>query len=535
MNLAQQRAFGVILNYLSIGVSAVATFVYVPVMLHVLGARGFGLYQTIGSFSAYMAILDAGLGATLTRYYAWEKAKGALRDRLGRIVGMVLAVYAILDVAVVILGVFFYVSADFLFGDSFSVEELAASRIMLIIVTINAVIMIPGNVFNAVVNAEERFVFSRLLSVVRGILQPLAIILTILVFPSAVSAVTALLVVNCLYIVVNAMYAKVKLGLTISFGQWNIPLLKEMISFSVCVLFGLIFDQIFWRTDQLIIASWLGAAAVATYSVATTIVNAYILFTSTIFVMFVPKLTQMVANGASKREVSDLFAKVGRVQALLVSLIVTAFILFGREFIALWAGVEHDAAYWVVLCFMFGMYVPLIQNLGAGILQAMNAQKFKAITYLVLALVNVAVSIPAVHYFGYLGCAVASMVCLWVGTGPVINWYYSRRLGLDMRNFFRLVSVPVIASWIVCVVFWALFSRVPTSSNWVVFIIEVGAYVGTFSVVAWMWVLEGEEKRSLTRIFRWRKNRSMTATASRGLAGGDVHESANAGANGVQE
>lgn len=505
MNLAQQRAFGVVLNYLSIGVSAAAAFVYVPVMLHVLGVRGFGLYQTIGSFAAYMTILDAGLGVTLTRYYAWEKAKGASQKQLARLVGMVLKVYGMLDIAVVLLGAFFYSSVTLFFGASFSPEELESARIMLILVTINTAITIPGNAFNAVINAEERFVFSRLLSVVRGILQPLAIILTILVSPSAVSAVVALLVVNCLYILANALYAKLELGVKISMGRWNPALLKEMMKFSLYVLFSLIFDQIFWRTGQVIIASWLGSAAVATYSVATTIVNAYILFSSTIFVVFVPKLTQMVAKGSSRRKLSELFAQVGRVQALLVSLIVTAFIIFGRQFIALWAGPEHAIAYWVVLCFMFGMYVPLIQNLGAGILQAMNAQKFKTVIYLLLALVNVALSIPAVRYFGYLGCSLVSMLCLWVGTGPIINWYYSRRLGLDIRMFFRRVARPIIASWALCLVFFLLFSSIPTSENWGILTIEVLIYVAVFSASAWAWVLEAEEKRALARIFGRRK------------------------------
>ena len=53
-----------------------------------------------------------------------------------------------------------------------------------------------------------------------------------------------------------------------------------------------------------------------------------------------------------------LFIKVGRVQFLILTLIIVGFSTLGQQFIALWAGENYEYAFWIALLLMLAPYVP---------------------------------------------------------------------------------------------------------------------------------------------------------------------------------
>lgn len=97
-------------------------------------------------------------------------------------------------------------------------------------------------------------------------------------------------------------------------------------------------DILYWATDKLIIGWAVGAAAVTIYNVGASF-NSYVTNLSTaISGVLMPRITSMVTRETPSEEFSDLFIKVGRLQFLVVSFIVSAFVVFGRQFLALWVG-----------------------------------------------------------------------------------------------------------------------------------------------------------------------------------------------------
>ena len=80
----------------------------------------------------------------------------------------------------------------------------------------------------------------------------------------------------------------------------------------------------------------------------------------------------------------------------------------GRELIALWAGPSYLEAYPIVLLLMGAMLIPLVQNVGIAILQAMNLNRYRMTAYTICAMIALAASFPLAVHFGGLGCAVAT-------------------------------------------------------------------------------------------------------------------------------
>lgn len=482
MSGISQRKAGVILNYTYLGINSIANLLYVPILLSTIGASQYGLYQTIGSVVSYLAILGNGLGSTLTRYYSMACASADRERRCSVVLSVATKAYAAIALVVLAMGATVLLCFDDIFGESFTPYEVVVGKQMMVAVVINAVMALPGSIFTALVTAEERFIFAQSVNVARAIVQPAAIVAVVVLQGTAFGIVLAQLVVNAIVIAINAWYCFRKLNLSFDLRHRDKHLLLEMMKFTFFVLLGLIFDQVLWRTDQVILGAIYGTEVVALYSIGTTIVSAYIMFSNSVSGILLPKVSKMIEAGESTRALSDLFARVGCIQSVIVGLIETGFALFGVEFIALWAGDEYTSAYLVVLIFMVGMHLALIQNLGQAILQGKNKQAFKSVVYVCIAVINVVVTIPATISYGYIGCAIVSMACLLIGTGPVINIYYSRVVGLDIVLFFKRVLryLPAILLPFLVIFFAKQMGAIPVADNWVALCLEIIMFVALY-------------------------------------------------------
>ena len=134
-------------------------------------------------------------------------------------------------------------------------------------------------------------------------------------------------------------------------------------------------------------------------------------------------------------EINQIFNKIGRVQFAIMSLILTGFILYGKDFIGFWAGEDFKPAYYMALVVMLPLLIPLIQNTGITILQAKNKHAFRSKVYFFIAILNIVLSIPLAKLYGGIGCAVATAFALFVGNIVIINIYYHKKIGVDIITF----------------------------------------------------------------------------------------------------
>ena len=73
--MKNQRKLGFILSYVSIFVSSVIGIAFTPYMIAQLGKDEYGLYQLLYAAIGYFALLDFGLGGTLTRFILKYKSE----------------------------------------------------------------------------------------------------------------------------------------------------------------------------------------------------------------------------------------------------------------------------------------------------------------------------------------------------------------------------------------------------------------------------------------------------------------------------
>ena len=224
-------------------------------------------------------------------------------------------------------------------------------------------------------------------------------------------------------------------------------------------------------------------------------------FSTAISTVFLPKVTGMVATGDNDRELSDLFIRTGRIQFVVMALILSGFIVFGKHFIILWAGDAYVEAYAMCVMFFASLMIPLIQNLGITILQARNQMKFRSILYIVIAAVALVLQIVFARRWGGIGCAVAISGALLLGQGLIMNIYYAKVQKIDIPVFWKEILRMSVVPVIITVASMFLLSDV-IIDTWV----KLGMYIMFFCLIYiplfWIISMNDSERSLLASPFR---------------------------------
>ena len=222
-------------------------------------------------------------------------------------------------------------------------------------------------------------------------------------------SITLTLIITILNIGVllsNYIYCRKKLKIKINTFKFDNNLFKQIINYSFFIFLNTIVDKINWNIDQFILGIYTGTTAITTYSIATKINEMFILLSSTISGVMFPKISKMIASNKTEKELSDEFIKIGRLQYIIIFLLCSGFVIFGKEFFILWTSKEYTNAYYITILLIIPISIPLIQNIGISILQAKNLHKFRSLDYLGIAIFNIIISIPLTKHFEGIGAAI---------------------------------------------------------------------------------------------------------------------------------
>ena len=471
--MSQLKA-GALLSYLSIFISVLIALLYTPFMIRILGQSEFGLYSVIGSLAAYFSVMDMGLGNALVRFTSKNRAVGDSNTE-SKLNGLFLMLYTTIGLLTVVVGIFIYNNIDMLFGNNFSEVELKKAKIMVIILIINFSLSFPLSIFSSIIRAYEYFVVDKIVSIMRIILSPVLILPIIYIGYGAVSMVVITTLVNLSSLLFIAFYCFRKIKVKFYIGKIDKNLLKQIIGYSFFVFLGVIVDQIYWQTDQLILGAVQGTVVVAVYAIAMQFIKLYMQFSTSISGLFLPRVSMMVARNASNKELTDMMIKYGRLQYIIITFILSGFILFGLPFIEFWAGHDYKNAYYIIIIIMIPLTIPLIQNIGISILYAMNLQGFRSVVLITIAVINVIISIPLAKYYGGIGVAVATAVTLTLGNIIVMNIYYSKKIGIEIMRFWKsLYKLTVVI--VISIIFGFLLNLVIPLNNIYLLSIKIFVY-----------------------------------------------------------
>lgn len=437
MKVNQLKA-GAVLSYVSMGLGYLVSIIFTPIMIRLLGQNDYGLYNLVSSVVSYLSVLNFGFGSAYIRYYSLYKVYED-KENIAKLNGMFLIIYFILGLVAVLAGILLAINTDLIFGAKLSTSELKKAKVLLIILVINLSISFPNIVFNSFIIANEKFIFQNMMQMIKILGNPFLVLPALLIGYGSVGMVIATTILNAIVEIINAIYCIKKLNMNFMFSNFDIRLMKEMTIFSSYIFINLVIDQINWNVDKFVLGRFHGTVSVAIYGVASQLNNYYIAISTAISNVFIPRVHKMVVSSEDNIELTKLFTKIGRVQLIILALISSGLIFFGKPFINLWAGNNYKESYPIALLLILPVTVPLIQNIGIEIQRAKNLHKFRSLVYFFIALANLTVSIPLASKYGGIGAALGTALSLIIGNGFVMNWYYKEKVGLDIKYFWKQI------------------------------------------------------------------------------------------------
>lgn len=428
---------GAILSYVQLILGNIISIIYTPIMLRLLGQNEYGLYNLSSSTISYLGLLSFGFGSAYIRYYSKYKAK---KDEasISRLNGTFLIVYSVIAVVALIAGIVLISNIELIFENGLMPNEIYKSKILMSFMVFNLAISFPMSVFTSNITANEKFFFQKLVGSINTVINPFIMLPVLLMGYKSVGMVVATTVLGLVNSGLNVWYCFKKIGIKFSFGKFDFGLIKEISIFSSYIFLNMIVDQINWNVDRFLLGMYKGTGAVAVYGIGSQINTYYMSFSTSVSNVFIPKINRIVNESTDDRVLTEIFTKVGRIQFIILSFILSGFVFFGKYFIEdIFAGVGYELSYPVALLLIFPMTVPLIQNLGIEIQKAKNMHKFRSILYFLIAIGNLFMSIPLCKRYGIIGCAIGTSVTMVLGNIILMNWYYHTKIGLDVIYFWK--------------------------------------------------------------------------------------------------
>ena len=498
MSNSNERKRGAILSYLSIILSTVVQLVYTPLLIRMLGQSEYGLYSLVSSVIGYLTVLDLGFGNAIVVFTAKYRAKKEY-EKEKKLHGMFLVIFCIIGLIAGLLGLLLYFNVPLLFGKTMTDIELHKAKIMMLILSFNLAVTFPFSIYSSIITAYEKFTFQKVISILNTLLKPVLMIPLLFLGYKSITMTAVITIVNIIVLLSNYFYCKKKLGVNIKFMGFDKKLFKTIFSYSFFIFLGVIVDKVNWSVDQFVLGAVSGTIAVSLYSVASQINTLFVNLSGAMSGVLLPKISKMIAKKASDKEMTNEFIKVGRIQYLIIFLMVSGFTLFGKEFIMAWAGKDFVTSYYIAVILILPLCVPLIQNLGISIMQAKNMHKFRSILLALIAVANIFISIPLAKAYGGIGSAIGTSLSLIIGNIIILNIYYHKKVGINVIEFWKSI-IKMTIPMIIPIVAIVILMHFVTLHGYVNLIVFGGIYTILYCLTCYFLAMNDYEKNIVNKV-----------------------------------
>ena len=110
-----------------------------------------------------------------------------------------------------------------------------------------------------------------------------------------------------------------------------------------------------------------------------------------------------------------------------------------------------------------------------------------------LAILNVLLSIPLCRVWEGVGAAVGTTFALFAGQYAMMNWYYHKKIGLDIPTYWKMAAAVTLKTLPMAVPAILLNGLLP-AGGWLSLMLKIGVFSLLYLPYAWKLLLDDYEK-----------------------------------------
>lgn len=490
MKSNSQIKLGAILSYVSIGVNIVAGLLYTPWMIHSIGRENYGLF-TLAMSVISLFLFDFGLSSAITRFVSKYLAESR-QDKANNCLGLVYRLYFGIDVLLflVFLSIYFFIPQIY---QQLSPDEVEKFKVVYTIAALYSIFSFPFIPVNGVLTAHEQFVQLKSCEIISRVLTVTLMSICLFLGYGLYAMVLVNAGVGIFMIALKLFCIKQYTPQRVTLKYWNKFELKEIAGYSGWVTVIALAQRCIFNIAPSILGVLSGATAIAILGIAITLEGFTFTFANALSGMFLPKVSRIYANGG---DILPLMIKVGRIQILIISLVVFGFICIGQDFINIWVGEQFNLSYFCAVLIILPSLLQLPQEIGMQAIIAQNKVKQQALIFCGMAVLNIIGAAILSPIYGAVGLSFSICIAYIVRTIG-LDYILVKELNINIWHFFKESYLKMLPTLALALFVGFVFVRLNTIGGWIGLIIDGVIYVASYIIIMFLFAMNQYEKDAI--------------------------------------
>ena len=462
--------------------------IYTPWMIHSIGKENFGLY-TLAMSVISLFVFDFGLSQATQRFVAKYLAEGKT-EQANNCLGLVAKLYIGIDIVLLVLltTVYFFIPSIY---KELSLQEIDKFKVVYCIAAVFSIFSFPFVPLNGVLAANEKFVQLKSCELIHKFLTVGLMSICLILGYGLYALVTVNAISGLLTIMLKLFVLKRSTNTQINWNYNEKNEFKSILSFSGWVTVIALSQRMIFNIAPTILGIFSGSASIAVLGIAITLEGYVYLFASAINGLFLSKVARTMIAGEN---ILPLMVKVGRVQIIIIALIILGFISIGEDFIQNWVGISFSEAYLGAILLIIPSLLHLPQEIADQALILIGRVKQKAIAFVIMAILNVILAFCLVPILGMIGMCVSICISYFVRT-IILDIIYQKELHINILCFFKesfiRMSFPLLLT---LAIGWGINYVVPMN-GWIGVICKGCLFVLEYGVILYAIGMNRSEKQ----------------------------------------
>jgi O-antigen/teichoic acid export membrane protein len=428
-------------TWFALGVNVVVGILLSPYILHRLGDDAFGLWILIFSATGYYGLFDLGIRSSIVRFVAKYSANND-NEQLNRLVNTAIFSYSLIGLTALILTFIAAYHVDGIFR--VPREFLVTARWLLLMVGASVSLGFPIGVFSGILEGLQRFYLLNFINISSTLLRALLIVLALRNGGGLLIVAFVTVSLPLVAGIGNFFNVMRLLRLRLAFRYANRSTLRNIAGYSGTTFLIIIAQRLRFKTDALVIATFVSTAAVTYFTIGSRLVDYASETVSSLAQIFIPMASQSQAKG-DMDAVRKIFVLGNRACAFIIFPITGALTILGKSVIEAWVGPKYVAAsYPILLVLLYPTALMLAQSASGRTLWALAKHRVLALVTLIEGIANLVLSVILVRHYGILGDAIGTAIPLACTQIFFLPAHLCHLLGVKLASYlYRAFVLPL--------------------------------------------------------------------------------------------
>ena len=410
-------------------------FLLMPFLISQLTEQWYGLWILVGSITGFFTLLTLGLSSAVQRFLSYEISSQNYAE-YRKTISSSLVVFGLAASVCLLISWLISISTGYYVDD---VELERSFSILILLVGANFAVKFISTPFVAALTAEFKFVLVSSIEITGFIIKSLLTIYFVNKGYGVISIGMALLIGEAVANLCIAIIAFTKIkAFQFRLAFVDRSKLLELYTFGLNSFIATIGTMLRFPLGNVVISAFIGLSSVTIYSIPVRLLNYADAFIFTSIGVLQPYFTKLYAEGNTE-ELKNKFFFANAISFGLGGLLAGGLFVFGVDFIELWVG-DYEETKWLTYILPFSLMFGISQYPSIMILYTLGKHKYYAIQNLLEALVNVALGLVLIQWFGIPGVALGVVLPMLVTKVWLLPKYVSKQLGSSLRSYFILMG-----------------------------------------------------------------------------------------------